>query len=143
MQIYPEDKKAPFWIVFAVAVIGVGVVIATLAAGYWSLCKKNVFYLYIAVAVWAVGPPFWFWIEYFGVYMRWGKTEAFDHFKYGQQVAAGIWAGVLASLLAFAASGVIDPTKQVLSIERCEILCGMAAEVCEPVEPEEPVEPDE
>ncbi len=53
-------------------------------------------------------------------------------FKYGQQVATAIWAGVLALLLAFAASGLIDPTKEVLSLERCQSLCGV--DKCKKVE---------
>lgn len=124
MSIYPTRNKAPFWIVCAVAVLGTGLVLVTVYAAHYSLCEKDAFYLYIAVAVWAIGPPLWFWMEYFGVYMRWGKPEAFDLFKYGQQVATGIWAGVLATLLAFAASGASDPTKNVFSLERCQALCG-------------------
>ena len=135
MNIYPEDHKASFWIVFSVAVAGVTVVVLTLLAAYHSFCNKDAFYLFIAIAVWAIGPPVWFWLEYFTVYLKWGKPESFELFKYGQQVAAGIWAGVLASLLAFAASGVLDPGKQLISFERCQSLCGI--DKCSEVEASE------
>jgi len=123
-SIYPGQRKAHFWIVFAAAVLGGAVVGATLWAMRESLCSKDAFYLYVTIALWAVAPPVWFWLEYFTVYLKWGKPESFDLFKYGQQVAAGIWAGVLATLLAFAASGAIDPAKSVLTPERCRSLCG-------------------
>jgi hypothetical protein len=132
MSIYPKLARWPFRIVFAIAVIGVGVVIGTIVAGYRALCYRDVVYLYGAIIVWAVGPPVWFWVEYFAVFMRWGIPDKFDHFKYGQQVAAAIWAAILASLFAFAASGVVDPTKETLFRERCTQLCGTGPGVCPP-----------
>src|SRR5881628_2752901 len=134
LSIYPEQRKAHFWIVFLTAILGVAVVMMTIWTAYKSLCSRDAFYLYITIAVWAIAPPVWFWLEYFTVYLRWGKRESFDLFKYGQQVAAGIWAGVLATLLAFAASGAIDPAKSVLTQERCKSLCG-ADNKCTPPTP--------
>ena len=133
LSIYPRRNKKHFWIVFACAILGVTLVGATLGAAHHSLCSKDVLQLYIAIAVWAVAPPVWFWLEYFAIFLRWGKPESFDLFKYGQQVAAGIWAGVLAVLLAFAASGALDPTKTVFSPETCQKLCGAAG--CKNVPP--------
>jgi hypothetical protein len=130
ISIYPQDARWPFRIVVAIAVIGAGIAIGTIVAGYRVLCYRDVVWLYGAIVVWAVGPPVWFWAEYFAVYMRWGKPEKFDHFKYGQQVAAAIWAAILASLLAFAASGAIDPTRHILTAERCTQLCGNGPGVC-------------
>jgi 4-hydroxybenzoate polyprenyltransferase len=92
-SIYPTQRKTHFWIVFAAAVLGVLVVFVTLWAARKSLCSGDVFHLYVTIAVWAIAPPVWFWFEYFTVYLRWGKPESFDLFKYGQQVAAAIWAG--------------------------------------------------
>jgi uncharacterized membrane protein len=129
-SIYPTQRKTHFWIVFAAAVLGVLVVFVTLWAARKSLCSGDVFHLYVTIAVWAIAPPVWFWFEYFTVYLRWGKPESFDLFKYGQQVAAAIWAGVLATLLAFAASGALDPEKSVLTPERCKSLCGAESQ-CE------------
>ncbi|OAI00589.1 hypothetical protein A1353_19290 [Methylomonas methanica] len=57
-------------------------------------------------AVWAVGAPVWFWYEYYFIYRAndGGLADSFDHFKHGQQTAIAIWAGLAASLGAFAAS---------------------------------------
>jgi membrane protease YdiL (CAAX protease family) len=127
MSIYPTERKAPFWVVFATAVLAVIIALATISAAYQSMCEKDFTYVYIAIAVWAIGPPVWFWAEYFGIYLKWGKRESFDLFKYGQQVAASIWAGMLALLLLFANSGAIDPTKEIPSQERCRNMCGVDA----------------
>ncbi len=48
-----------------------------------------------------------------------GKRESFDLFRYGQQVAAAIWTGMLALLLLFASSGAIDPAKELPFQECC------------------------
>lgn len=64
--------------------------------------------LYYAIAGWAILPPFWFWYEYFRLYRKFGEPDTMELFKYGQQVAAAMWAGVLAALIAFAA---IEPWK--------------------------------
>lgn len=132
MHIYPHENRTPFWLVFAVAVAGVATVVGTIWTGYRSMCDKEGIYLFIAIAVWAIGPPVWFWAEYFTIYLRWGKRDSFDLFKYGQQVAAAIWAGMLALLILFANSGAIDPTKEVPSQAACRYMCG--AEACRKIE---------
>ena len=134
MSIYPEKNKAPFWVVFATAVIGVAIAVATVWASYRSMCDKDPVYIYVVIAVWAIGPPIWFWAEYFAIYLRGGKREGFDLFKYGQQVATAIWGGMLALLLLFANSGAIDPTKEVPSQARCQSMCGVV-DTCEKREP--------
>ena len=125
MRIYPVEYKTPFWVVFVTAMVGVAIVIMTLWASYRSMCEKDAVYVYIVIAIWAVGPPIWFWAEYFAIYLRLGKREAFDLFKYGQQVATAIWAGVFALLVLFANSGAIDPSKEVPSQARCQYMCGI------------------
>jgi hypothetical protein len=51
----------------------------------------------------------------------------------GQRVAAGTWAGVRGASLAFAASGAVDPSKEVISQERCHSICGF--DKCRKIEP--------
>ncbi|MCE9611365.1 MAG: hypothetical protein K8R23_14310 [Chthoniobacter sp.] len=53
-----------------------------------------------ALAIWLVGPPVWFWFEYFWVFKDYGDFAQFEHFKYGQEQAAKIWAGTLVFLYA-------------------------------------------
>lgn len=135
LRIYPEEHKAPFWLVFSTAVVGVAIVVATIWASYQSMCDKDPIYVYVMIAVWAVGPPVWFWAEYFAIYCRWGKRESFDLFKYGQQVATAIWAGVFALLILFVNSGAVDPGKEVPSQARCQRMCG--ADACTKTETEQ------
>ena len=126
-SIYPEEHKAPFWMVFAFATVGVVLVGMTVWTSYQSICDKDPIYVYGIIAIWAVGPPVWFWAEYFGIYLRWGNRESFDLFKYGQQVATAIWAGVFALLVLFVNSGATDPAKEIPSLERCQNMCGVGA----------------
>jgi len=51
----------------------------------------------------------------------------------GQQVATGTWAGVLGASLAFAASGAVDPSKEVISQERRCSICGF--DKCRKIKP--------
>ena len=60
--------------------------------------------LYWAIGVWAVVPPFWFWFEYFYLYPSVEDDTPLERFKYGQDVAKAIWAGIFAVLVAYAAS---------------------------------------
>lgn len=134
MNIYPATQRTPFWLVVVVASVGVALVGGTVWASYQSMCDKDPIYVYIVIAVWAVGPPIWFWAEYFAIYLRWGNREAFDLFKYGQQVATAIWAGVFTLLVLFANSGAIDPSKEIPSQERCQMICG-GPDTCRKTEP--------
>jgi hypothetical protein len=52
------------------------------------------------------------WFEYFAIYRHYGRNDTLDLFKYGQDISKPIWAGVLAGLIAFAASDVVKPEKQ-------------------------------
>jgi uncharacterized membrane protein len=62
-------------------------------------------------AAWLIGAPLWFWYEYFFIYraVGGGQQDSFEFFKHGQQLAAAIWAGLAASLGAFAASDYAQP----------------------------------
>jgi hypothetical protein len=98
--------------VFAASVLGVLGFIGTL----WVVCDawtyKRVFPLYVAIGLWAVLPPLWFWLEYFYLYRVYGQPDTFELFKYGQEIAKPIWAGVFAALIAFAASDATKPAAQ-------------------------------
>lgn len=63
-------------------------------------------------AVWAVGPPSWFWYEYFYLYPKYGNPEGFESLKYGQQVAVAIWAGVSLAVFALLSSEHFKPQKE-------------------------------
>ena len=96
--------SAAHWTIRVVTVIFCLGLIVTI----WVVVKTwetdNVGLLYITIGCWAILPPTWFSLEYFYIYLRWGKEERFENFKYGQQVSAAAWAGVLAGLIAFAAT---------------------------------------
>lgn len=53
--------------------------------------------LVFLTGIWAVLAPAWFWLEYWFLYRPFGNPspEAFEHFKFSQQLSAAIWAGVV------------------------------------------------
>lgn len=64
----------------------------------------------LLAASWAVLPPIWFWWEYFGMYRtRHSNKGTWELFKHGQQLGVGVWAGIAASIGAFALSSLSDP----------------------------------
>jgi len=83
------------------ALIGtIGCVIShsdSLTPGILKVNKKD---LLVLVGIWTIIPPVWFFVEYFYIYKRCEPhdTHKFDQFKHGQQLAAAIWAGLLAFL---------------------------------------------
>ena len=60
--------------------------------------------LYYMIGFWAIALPAWFFYEYFYLYLPIAERRPLDEFKYGQQVAGAIWAGILAVLIAYSAS---------------------------------------
>ena len=57
-----------------------------------------VFFLSAWALIWAVGPPIWFWAEYYYVFLssKGARSErAFEGLKHGQQLSTAIWAGLL------------------------------------------------
>lgn len=47
---------------------------------------------------WVVIPPLWFNFEYQFLFKKYGPDEAFEAFKYGQDVASKVWLGIAAAL---------------------------------------------
>lgn len=87
----------------------------------WSTWhSKDIFWLYIAVGFWAIGPPVWFWYEYFRIYRKYGLPDTLELFKHGQDVAKAIWAGVLAGLIAFAASDAVQSNNKTTSSKKID-----------------------
>ncbi|MDW4496929.1 hypothetical protein R5H30_02965 [Sulfitobacter sp. D35] len=63
---------------------------------FWQLA--NVWLLCLLALLWAIGPPIWFWAEYYFVFLRSEHThgeKAFEGLRYGQQLSTAIWAGLL------------------------------------------------
>lgn len=102
-QVYPADCRARFIVKGAIAAS----IIVFLATSWFVVAawkSHDPMPVYICTAVWAVTPPVWFWFEYFYLYRRYGNPDTLELFKYGQQVAAAIWAGIAISLAAFVSS---------------------------------------
>jgi len=81
---------------------------ASVGLAIWGWCSVNVNLIYLVLPFWIVGPPIWFWFDYFKVYRRYGDPEAFDSYKHGQQISIAIWA---AFALLFAALASADHFK--------------------------------
>ena len=55
------------------------------------------------LAFWTLVPAFWFTIEYHWVYPKFRDPSVnFEYFKYGQEIAAKFWAGIVALVGAIA-----------------------------------------
>jgi hypothetical protein len=55
----------------------------------------------IVLSVWIIGPPVWFWAEYFFIWLpshRQATSQMLDEFKYGQDVAGKSWLGLVSAL---------------------------------------------
>ena len=89
------------WITAAAILAGV-MLIVSLREAYaaWQTCDPESIYLY--GAGWIIGPPIWFWIEYFIIYRRYGDPRAFESYKFGQQISVAIWAGLALLLVGLA-----------------------------------------
>lgn len=81
---------------------------ATVALCVWAWFAKDqaLPWLYVVGALWAAGPPLWFWYEYHYLFKTLAPDTqgSLDAFKHGQQLSVAIWAGVLAFLYAYASS---------------------------------------
>ena len=123
----PLDPKAPIYppgararkIVRRAAYFSIACVLGTVVVvGYaWAGGTYGLPILYGTIGLWAIGPPIWFWREYFYLYRAEGEPDTLELFKYGQDVSKAIWAGVLAALIAFAASDAAKPPSSKCTLE--------------------------
>lgn len=85
--------------------------VATVVLTWFALANPAhpcVRYFPLLVLGWAVGPPLWFWFEYYFVYLAEGAPGSEEWFKHGQQVSFAIWAGIALSLGGIASSDRFD-----------------------------------
>ncbi len=93
----------------SLVLLGVTVLIAVLVlANGWRHAQAT---LYTLAALWAIGAPLWFFIEYYCFYRKAAAPDSWELFKHGQQVAISIWAGVTAVLYALGGSDLAKPPK--------------------------------
>lgn len=52
----------------------------------------------VILVIWIVGPPVWFWYEFFYLYKRAKNPEEWDRFKHGQEQSAKIWLALVTVL---------------------------------------------
>ena len=76
-----------------VGIASVALVITTVPAAYY--CKNWFWGIY---AFWVIGPPTWFFLEYFFVFGRRDEPHALELLKAGQDVAQKFWAALLVLL---------------------------------------------
>jgi hypothetical protein len=89
------------------AKVSVGAIVATVVIvlvtfACWRVHAQAV--LFVLAVLWAIGAPFWFFVEYFYIYRKAAAPNSWEQFKHGQQVAVAIWAGVTASLYGLGSS---------------------------------------
>lgn len=111
--IYDETKECGTWqrkmakVSVVAAVLTAAWVVYALSASH-SQAQSSILTL---AAIWAVAPPTWFFYEYFFVYPKAGRPGTWEAFKYGQQTAVAIWAGVTATLYGLGSSDLAKPEK--------------------------------
>jgi hypothetical protein len=77
-----------FAITGATLIPTLGVVVLYLFGG----CRESMLTaLQVAWVWWVVAPPIWFSFEYFILFKQHGPNDAFESFKYGQDVSAKAW----------------------------------------------------
>ena len=65
----------------------------------------------ILAALWAVGAPVWFFIEYYFFYKKAAAPDSWELFKHGQQLAIAVWAGIAAALYVLGSSDLAKAQK--------------------------------
>ena len=78
--------------------------ISSACCAVYAWIERDPSLLYILGFCWLVGPPVWFWYEYYFLYLELGVQDAFEEFKYGQQLSVAIWVGVSIFLFALVSS---------------------------------------
>lgn len=116
-KIYDTDNLETPWWKHKPAVMSVGAMALTLLL---IIGFRSQTIIFILAALWAVGVPLWFFIDFYYVYRKHAADESWELFKHGQQVSFAIWAGVTATLFALAASDIAKPEKK-------EIECTLVA----------------
>ena len=85
----------PMGYLYAVFIITGVTLIPTIAVallyllGWWE--EKMRTSLKVLWVWWVIAPPIWFSFEYFTLYKKKGPNNAFESFKYGQDVSAKAW----------------------------------------------------
>lgn len=92
----------------------------------------------LLAAAWAILPPIWFWWEYFGMYRTTHSNKGtWELFKHGQQLGVAVWAGIAASIGAFALSPLSDPQPVEATVS-----CAIASLAVSPASSASPSRPD-
>lgn len=100
--------------------------LASLSAAGWAWCSRDPRWIYPVLALWVLGPPVWFWVDYFVIYRRYGDPEAFDSFKHGQQVSLAVWAAIALLLTVLANADRFKSVKQQPASVESASTCGIA-----------------
>ena len=114
------DKGKPMgklmWLPPLVAVVFVTLTICTLYSSLTGTKLQSAQPKILALAaMWAVGPPIWFFVEYYLFYRKAAAAGSWELFKHGQQLAIAVWAGVAATLYAIGTSDIAKHDKPELT----------------------------
>jgi hypothetical protein len=89
----PLRNPATYILAFVATVAGAGAIYTLyLIDSAWESMDASL--LYKVLPYWVIGPPIWFWCDYFLVYRTFGDPKAFDSFKHAQHVSLAIWASI-------------------------------------------------
>jgi hypothetical protein len=77
--------------------VSAGLAIASLILGAKS---PDSHWVFPSIAFWTLAPPVWFFFEYRVLFDNWDDPVALAEFKYMQDLATKVWAGLVATLIA-------------------------------------------
>lgn len=71
--------------------------LAAMIFSLWQLATNhNLKSRYKLLIAWGILPPTWFVIEYFFIFIPYGKEGSFGFFQYGQSIASKLWGAMFA-----------------------------------------------
>ncbi len=82
------------YILGVVALVAIECALYTLHELNEAWASKDASSLWLLLPYWVIGPPLWFWCDYFLVFRNFGDPAAFDSFKHAQHVSLAIWASI-------------------------------------------------
>ena len=93
IKIYADEKRrrtVNFIAIFAIIGAVISLFFAAFGPGKDAICIHAAVY-----AFWVIGPPLWFFFEYFYFFDNWHNPKAVDEFKYVEGLTSKCWASVL------------------------------------------------
>ncbi len=78
-SVFRSEEPRPKRVIRRAIMVSLLAVAATLGVVFYSINAKDVVPLYFAIGCWAIGPPAWFWYEYYWLYCKYGEPDTLEY----------------------------------------------------------------